>query len=76
MLNKLTSIVKEKSGIYMVKILPPAPTAEFCTSKMDNSTTISTLQLGTLCDNPLFTTAWLELSLLLVLVFAWLVYLP
>lgn len=39
---------KEQPCTYVVEILPLVPTAKFCTSPVDNSTTFVILKLGTL----------------------------
>ena len=52
--NTLTVILYEQSCTDLAEILPPAPTAQFCASPVDNSTTFSILQLGILHGNQYF----------------------
>ena len=58
---------KEQSCIYIVEILPLVPTVKFCTSPMDNSTTLVILKLGTVMKIKKVTGAYLDLGLSLVL---------
>ena len=69
---------KEQSCAYLVEIWPLVPTAWFCASGTNNSTTSGILKLGTLhaSKKKKITGAWLDLCLSLVLADFWLVCLP
>ena len=58
---------------YLVEPLPLGPTAEFCASLTDDSTTFNILEHGTFhgCLSIFLTSAWLDLSFLLVLADFW-----